>query len=327
MKAISHTEYGSPDVLKLSVTDKPIPDNKEVLIRVYATTVNRTDCAMLSATPFIMRFFTGLLRPKNTISGTDFAGIVEAVGKDVTTLRIGERVFGFDDSGISSHAEFMTLSEDKAIAGIPDNITFEQAAASIEGAHYAFNMINKVALKSGQKVLVNGASGAIGSSAVQLLSYYGARITAVCNTKNIELVKSLGAERVIDFTKEEFIAASNEKYQFIFDTVGKSSFTKCKPLLNSGGVYISSEPGSMVQNPVLALLTPLAGNKKVVFPIPFNIKKSVLLIKKLFEEGKFQAVIDRTYPLEDIAEAYRYVMTGQKTGSVVIRIGSGNPRV
>lgn len=279
---------------------------------------------MLSAKPFIMRFFTGLFSPKRSISGTDFAGKIEAVGKDVATLKVGDKVFGFDDSGLSSHAEYMTLSEDKAIATIPDKITYAQAAASIEGAHYAYNMMNKVALKSGQKVLVNGASGAIGSSAVQLLSYFGARVTAVCNTKNIELVKSIGAERVIDFLKEDFTSVSNEKYQFVFDTVGKSSFTKCKPLLDSGGVYISSELGNMVQNPLLALVTPLTGNKKVVFPIPLNIKKSVLLIKKLLEEGKFQAVIDRTYPLEDIAEAYRYVMTGQKTGSVVIRVGSGN---
>ncbi|AHM62624.1 alcohol dehydrogenase zinc-binding domain-containing protein [Flammeovirgaceae bacterium 311] len=318
MKAVTHTQYGPPDVLELKELEIPIPKDNEVLIKVYATTVNRTDCAILRANPFIMRFFTGLRKPKKIISGTDFAGKIEAIGKAVTSLKVGDKVFGFDDSGLSSHAQYMTLAEDKAIASMPENITFAQAAASIEGAHYAYNMINKVALKSGQQVLVNGASGAIGAAAVQLLKYYAAHVTAVCNTKNIALVKSIGADQVIDFTKEDFTAKSNNKYHYIFDTVGKSSFTICKPLIKPGGVYISSELGSMVQNPFLALITPFFGNKKVVFPIPSNIKRSVLLIKKLTEEGKFKAVIDRTYPLEEIAEAYRYVETGQKTGNVVI---------
>ncbi len=326
MKAVTRTQYGPPDILKIKMVEKPNPKDNEVLIRVYATTVNRTDCAMLRAKPFIIRFFTGLLKPNNPIPGTDFAGKIEAIGKNVTSLEVGDKVFGFDDEGLSSHAQYMTLSEDNALATIPKNLTYEQAAASIEGAHYAYNFINKVDLKSGQKVLVNGATGAIGSAAVQLLKYIGANVTAVCNTKNTELVKSIGANRVIDYTKEDF-TKSNEKYNFIFDTIGKSSFAKCKPLLESGGVYISSELGPMAQNPFLALITPIIGKlpgrrsgKKVIFPIPTDCKRSVLYIKKLCEEGKFKAVIDRKYPLEEIVEAYRYVEKGQKTGNVVITL-------
>jgi NADPH:quinone reductase-like Zn-dependent oxidoreductase len=317
MNAAIYEKYGSPSVLKIKKVEKPTPKDTEVLIRVYATTVNRTDCAMLRAKPFIMRFFTGLLKPNKPILGTDFAGKIEAVGKDVKSLKIGDKVFGFDDGGLSSHAEYMTISEDNALTTMPENMTYEQAAASIEGAHYAYNFINKVNIKSGQKVLVNGATGAIGSAAVQLLKTFGANVTAVCNTKNIELVKSIGADKIIDYTKEDF-TKSNEKYNFVFDAVGKSSFAKCKPLLESGGVYISSELGWMAQNPFFALITPIIGNKKVIFPIPTNRLGSVLLIKELSEEGKFKAVIDRKYPLEEIAEAYRYVEKGQKTGNVII---------
>ncbi len=319
MKAAIYKKYGSPGVLRIKEVEKPAPKDNEVLIRVYATTVNRTDCAILRAKPFFIRLFTGLLKPDKPIPGTDFAGKIEAVGKNVTSLKAGDKVFGFDDRGLSSHAQYMTLPEDNALATMPDNITYEQAAASIEGAHYAYNFINKVDLKSGQKVLVNGATGAIGSAAVQLLKYFGANVTAVCKTENTELVKSIGASQVIDYTKEDF-TKSNEKYNFVFDTVGKSTFSKCKPLLEPGGVYISSELGPMAQNVFLPLITPLFGNKKVIFPIPTDRVGSVLLIRKLSEEGKFKAVIDRKYSLEEIAEAYRYVEKGQKTGNVIITL-------
>ncbi len=189
MKAIVYEEYGTPDVLHLKDIEKPTPKDNEVLIQVYATTVNRTDCANLTAKPFIMRFTMGLFKPKNQILGTDFAGEIVEVGKDVTTLNVGEKVFGFDDMGISSHAQYMTFSEDNALATMPNNITYEQAAASIEGAHYAYNFINKVDLKNGQKVLVNGATGAIGSAMVQLLQYFGAQITAVSKAANAESVE------------------------------------------------------------------------------------------------------------------------------------------
>ena len=323
MKAIVATKYGSPDVLQLKEVEKPTPKDNEVLIRVYATTVNRTDCAMLRAKPFIMRFFVGLFKPNKPILGTDFAGMIEAVGKNVASLKVGDNVFGFDDGGVSSHAEYMIISEDNALTTMPESIPYEQAAASVEGAHYAYNFINKVNIERGQKVLVNGATGAIGSAAVQLLTYFGVHVTAVCHMKDADLVKSLGANNVIDYTQEDF-TNSREKYNFVFDTVGKSTFKKCKPLLVSGGVYISSELGPMVQNPFLALITPIIGDKKVIFPLPIDRNRSVRFIKKLSEEGKFKAVIDRTYSLDEIAEAYRYVEKGQKIGNVVITVEHHN---
>jgi NADPH:quinone reductase-like Zn-dependent oxidoreductase len=325
MKAIVYTKYGPPDVLQLKEVEKPTPKDNEVLMKIHATTVNRTDCATIRAIPFFARFFTGLFKPKKQIPGTEFAGKIEEIGKNVTSFKIGDKVFGFDDQGSGSHAQYMTISEDKVLT-IPKNITYEQAAASTEGAHYAYNFINKVNIKSGHKVLVNGATGAIGSAAVQLLKYFDVNVTAVCNTKNIELVKSLGANKVIDYTKEDF-TKDEEKYNFVFDAVGKSSFAKCKPLLQSGGIYISSDLGYMAQNVFLPLITPIIkpmiGNKKTVFPIPTDTRGSILLIKKLIEEGKFNAVIDRKYPLEQIVEAYRYVEKGQKIGNVVITV-AGN---
>jgi len=319
MKAIVYHKYGSPDVLELKEIKKPTPNNNEVLIKVHATTVNRTDSATRLAKPFFARFFTGLVRPKKNILGTEFAGEIEAVGNEVTTFEVGGKVFGFSENNFGAHALYMTIPEEGSLTTIPKNTSYEQAAASTEGAHYAYNFINKVHIKSGQKVLVNGASGGIGSAMVQLLKYFNADITAVCGKKNIELVKTLGANRVIDYTTTDF-TKDNQKYDFVFDAVGKSSFTKCKPLLQSGGVYISSELGWMAENIFFALVTPILGNKKVIFPLPTNSKGSVLLIKKLMEQGKFKAVIDRKYPLEQIADAYRFVETGQKTGNVVISL-------
>jgi len=323
MKAVICTKYGLPDVLKLREVEKPTPKDNEVLIKIHATTVNRTDCATLRAEPFFARLFTGIFKPKNPILGTEFAGKIEAVGKNVSSFKVGDKVFGFDDKGSGSHAQYMTIGEDKALTIIAKDITYEQAAASTEGAHYAYNFINKVNLKKGQKVLVNGATGGIGSAAVQFLKYFGANITAVCNTKDFELVKSLGADKVIDYTEEDF-TKDNQQYNYIFDTVGKSSFGKCKPLLQPGGVYISSELGFMAQNIFFALITPIIGNKKVIFPLPTDCKGSILFIKKLIEKGKFKTVIDRKYPLEQIVEAYRYVEKGQKTGNVVITVEHRN---
>ena len=325
MNAIVYTHYGPPEVLQLKEVEKPLPEENEVLVKVRAATVNRTDCANLTAKPFIMRFSLGLFKPKKKIMGTEFAGDIEAAGKAVTSFKVGDKVFGFDDSGIGSYAEYMVISEDKALITIPKDITYEQAAACVEGTHYAYNFINKVDLKSEDKVLVNGASGGIGSAMVQLLKYFGADVTAVCNTKNIELVQSLGASKIFDYTKEDF-TKDDMKYDFVFDAVGKSSYGKCKALLKPGGVYISSELGWMVQNLFFSLISAIFGSlpgqagKKVKFPYPPNIMRSVLLIKKLMEKGKFKPVIDRSYPLREVAEAFRYVLKGQKTGNVVITL-------
>jgi len=323
MKAITYKKYGPPDVLQLKELPKPIPKENAVLIKIHASTVNRTDCATIKGKPFFMRAVTGISKPKKQISGTEFAGKIEAIGKNVTIFKVGDRVFGFDDLGSESHAQYMVISEDKGLTTIPGKTTYEQSAASTEGAHYAYNFIKKVDLKSGQKSVVNGATGAIGSAAVQLLKYYGLRVTAVCSTKNIELVKSLGADKVIDYTKEDF-TKGEERYNYVFDCVGKSSFFKCRQLLTSDGIYISSDLGYMAQNIFLPLITPLLkpliGNKKTVFPLPTDIRGTLHLIKKLIVEEKFKAVIDREFPLEQIVEAFKYVEKGQKTGNIVITI-------
>ena len=319
MRAIICTKYGPPDELQLKEVEKPTPQDNEVLVKIHATTVNRTDCAYIRAKPFIARFVTGLFKPKKLIPGTEFAGEIEAIGKNVSAFKVGDRVFGLDDICSGAHAQYITIGENKALATIPENITYEQAAASTEGAHYANNFINKVDLKSEHNVLINGASGGIGSAALQLVKYLGAYVTAVCSTKNIELMKSLGADKIIDYLKEDF-TKDDQKYHFVFDAVGKSSFAKCKPLLHPGGVYLSSELGPMAQNIFFALITPLFGKKKVKFPLPVNAKGSVLFIKKLIVERKFNTVIDRKYSLEQIIDAYKYVEKGQKTGNVVITV-------
>jgi NADPH:quinone reductase-like Zn-dependent oxidoreductase len=323
MKAIVCPKYGSPDVLQFKEVERPIPKENEVLVKIFATSVNRTDSAYIRGKPFFTRVMTGLIRPNVHIPGTEFSGKIEKIGKNVQSFRVGDRVFGLNDMGAKSHAEYLTIPEEAAIAIIPEEMTFEQVAGGTEGAHYAYNFINKVPLELGNSVLVNGATGAIGSAAVQLLKAAGCDITAVCNTKNMELVRSLGTNRVIDHTKEDF-TKGNEKYHFVFDTVGKSSFFKCRSLLLPGGVYISSDLGFLCQNIILPLITPiiqpLIGGKRTVFPIPEDGRASILFIRRLMEEGKFKPVIDRTYPFDEIIEAYRYVETGQKTGNVVITI-------
>ena len=324
MKAVIYRKYGSPDVIELQEVENPTPKDDEVLIKVHATTVNRTDTATLRAKPFIIgRLLTGIFKPNKPISGTEFSGEIEAVGKEVSSFKVGDKVFGFDDKDFGSHAQYKTISEGKGLTTIPENVTYEQAAASTEGAHYAYSIIKRMNIKRGQKVLVNGATGAIGSAAVQLLKYFDANVTAVCNTNNIEMVKSLGADKIIDYTKEDF-TKDDQEYNFVFDAVGKSSFFKCKKLLQSGGVYVSSDLGFMAQNIFLPLITsiikPMIGNKKTLFPNPMDAQISVLFIKRLIEEGKFKTVIDRKYPLEQIVEAYRYVEKGQKTGNVVITV-------
>jgi NADPH:quinone reductase-like Zn-dependent oxidoreductase len=322
MRAVVYTHYGPPDVLELKEVEKPVPKDNEVLIRVHATSVNRTDCATIRAIPFFARVVTGLLKPKKQIPGTEFAGEVEAAGKNVSTLKVGDRVFGFDDQGARAHAQYLAIREDYALT-IPGGLTYEQVAPGSEGAHYAYNFINKVDLRPGQSVLVNGATGAIGSAAVQLLTSLDANITATCAGENIDLVKSLGASRVIDYTREDF-TKDDQKYDYVFDTVGKSSFFKCRKLLKPGGVYISSDLGYLAQNIYLPLVTPLLksllAGKKTLFPVPVNLRRSLMLVKRLRQEGKFTAVIDRSFPLEKIVEAYKYVEQGYKKGNVVITV-------
>lgn len=322
MKALVYSHYGPPDVLQLKDIESPVAGNNEIVIKIHATTVNRTDCATIRAVPFFARVITGLLRPNKQTPGTEFAGEVVKLGAEVSSFNLGDRVFGFDDEGAESHAEYTCVAADKVVA-MPSNVTFAEAAASSEGAHYALNFINKIDLESGQSVLVNGATGAIGSAAVQLLKYFEAEITAVCATENIELVTSLGASRVIDYKEEDFTAYT-QKFDYVFDAVGKSSFFKCRKLLKPGGVYISSDLGYLSQNLVLPLITPaikpFIEYKTTKFPTPRNIGATLILVQKLIEQGKFKTVIDRQYPLANIVEAYKYVEAGQKVGNVIITV-------
>jgi len=317
MKAITRTKYGTPEVLEIKEIEIPSPKKKEVLIRVHATTVNRTDCGILTGKPYLMRAFTGLFKPKLQVLGTDFAGEVVGLGDDVTTFKVGDRVWGLKDEGLSSQAQYMTFHSDKAISHIPENFSYQEAAASAEGAHYAYNFINKVNLEPGAKVLVYGATGAIGTAAVQILKHNQAYVTAVGNTKNMDLIKSLGADKLWNYETEDF-TKDDEKYDFIFDAVGKSSFGACKTLLKPKGVYISSELGPGNENLYLPLLTKIKGGKRVIFPIPSNWKRTITFMTKLIENNEYKAVIDRTYEIEQFKEAYEYVASGQKTGNVVM---------
>ncbi len=317
MKAAIRRHYGSPKGITIEEIEKPLPNDNEILIKVYATTVNRTDCANLTAKPFIMRFILGLFRPIKIILGTDFAGEVVAVGENIKSHNLTDKVFGFTDTGLNSQAEYITLTPKGNILSIPENIDYKQAAASLEGAHYAYSFIHKVNIQPGQKILINGATGGIGSALLQFVKQFNVQVTATCNTKNIGLIQSLGADKIYDLSTEDF-TSDTEKYDFIFDTVGKSTFGKCKPLLKKGGVYISSELGPYAQNLFFAAFTPLQKNKKVIFPIPFGVEKTLPYIKHLLTTGKFKPVIDREYSLADIPEAYEFVMQGEKTGNVIV---------
>ena len=319
MRAIVYTKYGPPEVAKLMEVPKPLPKDNEVLIKVYASTVNRTDSGFRSAEYFISRFWTGILRPKHQILGCEFAGIIEEIGMSVTTFKKGDKVFGFNDKTCGGHGEYLTIAETDAVTTMPDNLSFHEAAALTEGAHYALVDIRAAKIEPGQNVLVYGATGAIGSSAVQLLKHFGTKVTAVCNTKNVELVKSLGADVVIDYQTQDFTQTEN-KFQFIFDAVGKSSFRQCKPLLTEKGIYISTELGKNSENIFFALTTPILGGKKVLFPMPTINQKDVILLKELAEKGEYKPLIDRHYKLDQIVEAYKYVESEQKTGNVVIKI-------
>lgn len=317
MKASIRRNYCSPGQISIEQIEKPVPKDDEVLIRVYATTVNRTDCANLTAKPFIMRFVLGLFKPGRIILGTDFAGEVESIGKNVKTFNVGDRVFGFNDLGAGSQAEYLATTIEKVFP-VPEGIDFYQAAASLEGAHYAYSFIHKVNIKPGQNILINGATGGIGSALIQFARQYDIKIAATCNTKNIGLIKSLGADKIFDYTKEDF-TDDNDRYDFVFDTVGKSTFGKCKSILKEKGIYISSELGPYSQNVFYPLLTSIS-SKKVIFPIPFDKKKTIPYISNHLATGKFKPVVDREYFLEDISKAYEYVIKGEKTGNVLISI-------
>ena len=318
MKAVVNTRYGSPDVLEIRQVPKPQPKAGEVLIRVHATTVSRTDCGMLRPHPFFVRFFAGLRRPKLTILGMDFAGEVEALGPDVASFKSGDRVSGLSPDVFGAHAEYLCVPQDGAIAAMPAGTRFDEAVVC-EGAWYADTSLRRLCVKPGHRILIYGASGAIGTAAVQLAKSYGAEVTAVVAARHLDLVNSLGANRVVDYTAQDFTEIG-ETFDSVFDAVGKTTFLRCRKLLRPGGVFAATDLGPWCQNPLLAIWSSITRSKRVVFPLPKNSEAFVDSLKARMEAGQFRAVIDREYPLEAIADAYRYVETGQKTGIVVINV-------
>ena len=319
MKAAIHKVYGPPEVVTIQDVPKPEIGEDEVLIRVHYSTVNRTDCGFRSAEYFISRFFSGLLKPKQQILGNEFSGQIVSIGSLVTKFKIGDRVFGYNDQKFGTHAEFMSMSANSTLALIPESISFAEAAPTLEGGHYAWCDILAAKVKPGQQVLVYGASGAIGSAAVQLLSYLNAKVIAFCGAENIEIVKKLGAIQVIDYKTTDYTTLGVQ-FDFVFDAVGKTSFGKCKPVLTKDGVYISTELGKNGQNIWLALLSKIKKGKRVLFPLPTINNQDVEFFRELIETGKFKPVIDRTFSLDEIVNAYKYVETGQKVGNVLIKV-------
>ena len=319
MKAIVRDVYGGPEVLRIDNVELPAPNDNEIQVKVKAATINRTDCATLAGVPFVSRFITGFPKPKLKSTGSDFAGIVTAAGAKVKDIKEGDKVFGFEDSGLGSHSEYLCVSVDRAVRKIPEGMSFDQAAASIEGFHYAYNFINKVSIEPGQKVLVNGGTGAIGSAMIQLLKHYKLEITAVCGNAHMDTMRSMGANKVIDYENEDFTSI-NEKFQYVFDAVGKSRFKLCNPLLHEKGIYISSELGPNSENLLLAMLGMIKRGKKVVFPLPVDIPRSIDLAIDLFKRGSYIPLIDCSYSMEEFREAFSYVCAGKKIGNVILHL-------
>jgi NADPH:quinone reductase-like Zn-dependent oxidoreductase len=325
MKAVVYDRYGPPEVLKIEDVERPAPKDDEVLIRVRAASVNRADCATREAnrrsgrgTMLLSRLVSGLPRPRQRILGNELAGEVVAAGPSVKEFAVGDQIFGTTGFNFGAHAEFLCMRESGRLAHKPAGMSFEEAAVVLEGALNSLWCLRLAGVHKGQKILVYGASGSIGTAAVQLARHFEADVTAVCGTRNLELVKSLGADRVIDYTKDDF-TKNGETYDVIFDAVGKHSFGRCKGSLNPGGSYLATDG---FRNVLLGLWTSRIGNKKVIFKLPPRYTKhDVLFLKELIDAGQYRAVIDRRYPLEQAIEAHRYVETEHKTGGVVLTVG------
>jgi len=318
MRAVVHDRYGPPEVLRLEDVERPVPGPGEVLVRVHATTVNQTDCHMRRARPFVWRFMLGLRRPRRRILGMEFAGEVAAVGDGVTQFEVGDRVFGIKNFG--ANAEFVCIKESGPLTRMPDGLRFEEGAAIFDGAFQGLAALRRGNVGEGTRLLVYGASGSCGTAAVQLGRHLGAHVTAVCNTKNVDVVRSLGADEVIDYTRDDF-AKNGKTYDVILDAVGKQSFFHARGSLGPRGVYVATD---RILNLVLLLWTRWFGKRKVVFGMPRLTQENVLFVKELVETGRYRAVVDRTYPLEDVVEAARYVESWQKTGNVVLTVGGSS---
>jgi NADPH:quinone reductase-like Zn-dependent oxidoreductase len=317
MKAIVYTQYGPPEVLQLKEVEKPTPKDNEILLRVRATAANSGDWRIRRADPFAVRLFFGLTKPKISILGSVFSGEIEEIGKDVLFFKVGDQVFGSTDMRFGAYAEYKCLPENGTLALKPNTITHKEAAVIPFGGTTALHFIKKVNIKKGQKVLIYGASGAVGTAAVQLAKHFGANVTGVCSTANINLVKSLGADNVIDYTKEDF-TQNGETYDVIFDTVKKISFSRSLKSLNKNGTMILSAAG--IAEMFQGLWTSMTSNKKVMSGVISQTAGDILFLKELIETNKMKPVIDRTYPLEQTAEAHTYIEKGHKKGNVAITV-------
>lgn len=321
MKAMITTGYGSPDVFKLENVDKPVAKPNEILIKIYASSVTKADTMMRTGKPAIGRLFLGFTKPKNPIWGTGFAGVVEFVGSEVTKYKPGDKIFGENVKTMGTYAEYIALPEDGIIARLPENLSFEEAAGMCDGGITSLNfLVNLGNIKAWQNVLINGASGALGTAAVQIAKHYGAEVTGVCSTMNMDLVKKLGAHHVIDYTKQDFTSTLN-RYDLIYDTVGVRSFSECRPALTEHGVYLSP----VLAMPLLGhmMVTSVFGKKKAKFSatgaLPVQETKRLLdILLEIIEAGKLRGILDRTYPLEELGEAHQYVDKGHKKGNVVL---------
>ncbi len=327
MKAIVATGYGEPDVLTLQQVPRPKPKENEVLVKVHAASVTTADGMMRTGRPYFGRLFTGLLKPKHPIPGTAFAGVVEATGKNVTLFKPGERVFGETTLGFSTNAEYFTIPENGVILPMPDNLGYADGTTFCDGHLTSLNFLKEIALiQSGQKVLINGASGSLGTAAVQIAKYYGAEVTGVCSTRNVGLVKSLGADFVIDYTKKDF-TKDGKTYDLVYDTIGKSSYRRCKNILTDRGMYLS--PVLKFSLILQMLWTSEFAKKKAKFAATGlckdeELRNLLLKLVELFKEGRLKTVIDRQYPLEKVAEAHTYIAAGHKKGNVVIIVHPEN---
>lgn len=318
MKAAFYEKYGKPDVIEIREIEQPKPAKDEVLVRVKACTVNRTDCANLTGRPLIMHLTIGLFKPKKNVPGTDFAGIIEDVGSEVKEFKIGEKVWGFNDTILSSQAQFLSIKPKKNVFKIPEGVEFQNVAASAEAAHYAYYFYNKVK-DFNCRILVNGGTGAIGSALIQMLKYGGSYVVATCRKEHFDKVESLGADELIDYQSEDFTKL-NQKFDFVMDAVGKSSFGACKAILEERGIYISSELGPGNENIYLPLTTKIFSKKKVQFPFPIDVNESLSFVSELLQKGKFKPLIDKVYSLEQIQEAYTHALSGQKVGNLILKI-------
>ena len=320
MRAVLHDRYGPPEVLRLGEVSQPEPHDDEILVKVHAAAITRTDAGYRAAHPPIMRLFTGLRRPKRRVPGSEFAGEVVAAGVAVDRFSIGDRVFGSTSLRFGAHAEYLCVRQTALVAHMPPDVTFEAAAAVCEGALYALTTLRSAGLREGQRLLVFGASGAIGSAAVQLAKcHFGAQVTAVCSARNVAVVQSLSPDAVIDYTREDF-TRSGQTFHVVHDAVGKHSFRRCRRSLESGGVYVVNDVGYLWHVPPLAVVTRWLGDKRVVFPLGRVTLQDVLLVRDLIAAGKFRPIVDRVYPLDQVVDAAAYVDTGRKTGNVVLTI-------